>query len=517
MTKTILTLFTATFFFSQIMPAQGVDTRAKPTDWEEINFEFNQSQIVDGFPAMLRLADLLKQHQDYKVTLTGYADQIGSNRYNDALSLKRANAVAAFLEHYGAAAGQIQTRGDGKRNLEENNRGANARFMNRRVVITVTAPDGTTIGDGTIGSAINEFEVYTRAQMGKIDSILSQLHDLENQLMALRGDTGAIHTDTTAIRQDTGAIHTDTQELVRRPAPLTAEQTTEIARTEATRAADYALTQEAFRNRKYALIGYDEGPTFANGSVHGTGKTGIFSADVFGDALIPFGNGRLPDQPGTHGLQVDGDWVYNRQNGFRQGGLSDGLFDIGLVNRFNTIQLGAFAQFDYVSDYSVRGIDAQGGGMLGNGVLTIDFLIPGGVIGIFGEKGFKEYANIGTTATGSGGLTPYYLRNEDQAGFHASSGFRNFQLDSSIAFKKRYLPGYTNYPAASVKLSYLVTDELGFFAEVDENPTFQNLRVGDRVVFGIQFGNWLHARDVKSTQGVVPVSVPRPHYELLSR
>lgn len=506
----------ATLVFSGTVAAQGINTGAKPTDWEEINFEFNQSEIVDGFPSMLRLADLLKQHPDYKVTLTGNADRIGSNRYNDALSLKRAQAVARFLEHYGAATGQIEARGDGKKNPEENGRGPNSRFVNRRVSIVVRAPNGTTIGDGSITAAINEFEIYARAQMGKIDAIISELHDLENQVKALQGDTGAIRTDTAAIRQDTGAIHSDTRELVSRPVPLTAAQTTDIARTEATRAADYALTQEALRNRKYTLIGYDVGPTFGNGSIHGTGKTGLLGADVFGSALIPFGNGRLPDQPGTHGLQVDGDWVYYRQNGLRQGGLSDGLFDIGLVNRFDSVQMGAFAQFDYVSVNSIRGIDAQGGAMLGNGVLTLDFLMPGAVIGVFGAKGFREYANVGTTNTGSG-LTPYYLRNEDQAGFHASGGLGKFQLDSSIAFKKRYLRGYTNYPATSIKLGYLITDDLGLFAEVDQNPTFQNIRTSNRVVFGIQFGNWLHTKDVKNTQGVVPVAVPRPHYELLNR
>jgi hypothetical protein len=513
----MLTLFAAAALFGQIMSAQGANTRAKPTDWEEINFEFNQAVLVDGFPALLRLADLLKQHPDYKVNLVGNTDQVGSERYNERLSVKRADAVAQFLQHYGAAAGQIQVRGDGKKNLEESGRGPNPRFMNRRVVITVTAPDGTVIGDGSVGSAVNDFETYTRGQLGKIDSILSQLHDLENQVRALQGDTSAIKQDTASIRQDTGAIHGDTQELVRRPPPLSAEQTTEIANTAATAAADYALAQSALRNRKYALIGFDEGPTFGNGSIHGTGKTGIYSADVFGKALIPFGNGRLPEEPGTHGLQVDGDWNYFRQNGRRQGGLSDGIFDIGLVNRFDYVQLGAFAQFDYASLNSVRGIVNQGGALLGNGVLTIDFLIPGGSVGIFGAKGFRETANLGTTSLGNGGLTPYYLKNEDQAGFHAQSAIgSHFQIESSVAFKKRYMRPGTNYPAASLKLTYAVGD-IAFFAEAEENDTFQNVRLGDRVVFGIELGNWLRALDTKLNQGVVPVLVPKPHYELLGR
>jgi hypothetical protein len=507
-------------FSGSVVFGQGINTRANPSDWEEINFEFNQSVVVDGFPGMLRLAELLKQHPDYKVTLTGNADQIGSDGYNQTLSLKRANAVSMFLQHYGAAAGQIQVIGAGERKPEVPGRDVNARFMNRRVLISVTAPNGAQIGDGSLTGTINDFDTYTRAQLGKIDSILSQLRNLEDQVKALQGDTGAIRTTTasidrttTVIGQDTNAIHSDTRDLVGRPAPLSVEQTTEIARTEAMAAADYALLESALRNKKYGLIGYDIGPTFGNGSVNGTGKTGIFSADVFAHGLIPFGNGKEPDEPGTHGLQVDGKWTYFRKSGARLDGRSDGLFDVGLVNRFGYLQLGAFAQFDYVSLNAY-----QGGALLGSGVFTMDFLMPGGVIGLFGAKGFREYANLSFSPGTAAGRTPAYLRYDDQVGLHSAAAIgEHFALESSVAFQKRYLRNATKLPSAMIKLSYSPSDELTFFAQVDENPTFQNLRNTYRAVFGIEFGNWLRPKHYGRTQGVIPVSVPNAHYELLTK
>src|SRR5438067_2883594 len=264
MIKRLLPAAFAAGLLSQALFAQGGDNpRAKPTDWEEINFEFNQAVLVDGFPGLLRLADLLKQHQDYKVTLVGNADQIGSNASNDRLSLRRANAVAQFLQKYGALSTQVEVRGDGKKNLEENGRDVNSRFMNRRVVITVTAPNGQVIGDGSLTAAVNDFEVYARAQLGKIDGILAELQRLETEVRALntseiKTDTTAIRQDTGAIRQDTAAIKQDTATLVQRPAPLTDQRTVDIAQA----AANYALTQSALRNRKYALVGFDIGPTF---------------------------------------------------------------------------------------------------------------------------------------------------------------------------------------------------------------------------------------------------------------
>src|SRR6202049_4774009 len=84
--------------------AQGLNTGGQTKDdWEEINFEFNSSILSDGYPSLLRLAELLSQHRDYRVKVTGNTDYVGSAAYNDKLALARANAVKAFLTHYQVA------------------------------------------------------------------------------------------------------------------------------------------------------------------------------------------------------------------------------------------------------------------------------------------------------------------------------------------------------------------------------------------------------------------------------
>src|SRR5438876_8898231 len=99
--------------FASSLFAQGLQSKATKDDWEEINFEFNSSILSDGYPSMLRLADALGQHRDYKVKVTGHTDYVGSAAYNDKLALRRAEAVKAFLVKYGASADQISTAGDG--------------------------------------------------------------------------------------------------------------------------------------------------------------------------------------------------------------------------------------------------------------------------------------------------------------------------------------------------------------------------------------------------------------------
>src|SRR5436305_3572849 len=86
---------------------QGLDTTASKNDWEEINFEFNSAVLSDGFPSLLRLADLLKAHTGYRVRVEGNTDNLGSASFNERLGLARANAVRDFLAKYGASANQI--------------------------------------------------------------------------------------------------------------------------------------------------------------------------------------------------------------------------------------------------------------------------------------------------------------------------------------------------------------------------------------------------------------------------
>ena len=95
-----------------------MNTNQTKDQWEEINFEFNSSILSDGYPSLLRLAEMLSQHHDYHVKLVGNTDYVGSARYNDRLAMRRAETVRDFLVKYGAAADQITTAGDGKKDPE---------------------------------------------------------------------------------------------------------------------------------------------------------------------------------------------------------------------------------------------------------------------------------------------------------------------------------------------------------------------------------------------------------------
>jgi outer membrane protein OmpA-like peptidoglycan-associated protein len=74
-----------------------------------------------------------------RLRVLGYTDSAGSDSYNDALSERRAIAVAAVLVSTGMAPGNVRQRGLGKRNPVADNRTEEGRAQNRRVAIVVEA------------------------------------------------------------------------------------------------------------------------------------------------------------------------------------------------------------------------------------------------------------------------------------------------------------------------------------------------------------------------------------------
>src|SRR5580693_7473876 len=128
--------------FSSCLFAQGLNTNQTKDQWEEINFEFNSSILSDGYPSLLRLGEILSQHSDYRLKVTGNTDIVGSAAYNDKLALARAESVKAFLVKYGVSGGAVSTAGNGKRAPEVDNTTKEGRFMNRRVVLELRDGSG---------------------------------------------------------------------------------------------------------------------------------------------------------------------------------------------------------------------------------------------------------------------------------------------------------------------------------------------------------------------------------------
>jgi OmpA family/PKD domain len=474
--------------------AQGLNTGGQQKDdWEEINFEFNSSILSDGYPSLLRLADLLSQHRDYKVKITGNTDYVGSAGYNDKLALARANSVKAFLVKYGVNDSQVSTAGNGKRTPAVDNRTKEGRFMNRRVTLTVTDGTGQVVKEGGVNDVLktllSRLDDMAKQQkdccdqilkkLDKLDDILAQLKNLQGENDKLRGQVDDLRNQHNALRDQVAAL----------PKPLSEQQTTTIAHKEAIGAVDEAQN----RNKKFALLGLNIGPTY------GAGRTGDFNFSGSGRFFSPFGG------DGTRAVQAQGEYMF-------YSGRQEGQFDIGLVNRWNNLQVGAFGSFKFLNFK-----DFQQGGALGQAAFLADWLFSRGRIGIFGTKGFKNFAVLNRVPIGPQSFLETYARVVDQVGVNALVGaWGNAYFEGNIGYLRRHNPG-NDRPGAELKLVQPLNNLIAFTVDAGLNETLLNTKDSGRVVFGFQFGNYIRPKEYGTVKSPVPMDVPRVRYEIATR
>jgi outer membrane protein OmpA-like peptidoglycan-associated protein len=476
------------------VPQGWVNTRATKDDWEEINFDFNSSILTDGFPTLLWLADFLRANPDYRVMVTGNTDYIGGTPYNERLALARATVVKDFLVKYGASPGQIAANGEGKRDPELPNNTQEHRWVNRRVVITVMDASGKKMSLEDLIAAKQKPQPAPVAQNQCCDEILKRLDTLTALLMEMKNGEQAAHDK---LRKEIDDVRNQVAGLPSK------EKVEEITRKEgdvtADKAAEQAFDKGVTNNKKFSLLGLNIGPAFGpgNSGVTVTGRGQFFS---------PFGNGELPGALGTHAVQAQGEYLYVP-------GQQEGQFDLGLVNRWDRLQMGMFSSFKYVniSQY-------QSGGFLGEAALVVDYLFGHGRIGLFGTQGFHNEAVVNSVPLGPTSFTETYLRLVNQIGASGQIGlFGRTYLEGNFGYLESHAPGQAGRPGGTLRLVYPFSRQFALTAEVGLNETFLAAKNTGRVVLGFEFGNWMRPGDYLKTTQPVPMDIPRVRYQLLTR
>lgn len=505
--------FAALCFFSlasSSLLAQGLNTTASKDDWEEINFEFNSAILTDGFPSMLRLAEQLQKHPDYRVKIEGNTDIVGSNRYNEKLGQKRADAVKAFLVKYGAGDGQITTSTFGKRNPKVPNTSKEGRFMNRRVVMTVTDGQGKVVADQAgMQETLSAFG--PEAMKKCCDDILKRLDRLDeiaDLLKGMKGDNDALRKELADLRGQHQALDAYVKSL---PKPLTREETSTIVDTRT------AEQIERARMPRFSILNLNAGADNA-GELTFTGRGRYFA---------PFKE--------QFAFQAQGEYMYFRDR-------QEGQMDIGLVNRFmSRAQAGMFASFKHINFtprarrdiFSGETIDIgsqlsggstsrplNGGALLGQASFTLDYLFSRGRFGLFGAKGFLNDSVITRYALSQNIFEEAYARTIDQVGLSATIGLvRDVYAEGNLGYLKSR--GYADRPGGTLRFVFPIADRFAFTLEGGVNETLLSRSNNGRVVAGFQFGNFMRPKDYieghNGIQHAVPADIPRVRYELLTR
>ena len=105
-------------------------------------FEFGSYKLnAETKKNLMNLAETLKKYDETDLLIEGHTDNVGSDEFNQKLSLQRANSVADFLSEQGVAVGRIAIKGYGESQPVEDNETEAGRQANRRVELAITASE----------------------------------------------------------------------------------------------------------------------------------------------------------------------------------------------------------------------------------------------------------------------------------------------------------------------------------------------------------------------------------------
>ncbi len=115
--------------------------RSQDSQWidlDEVSFATGSAtpQINDT-SSMDQVAQLIAQHPDNPIVISGFTDDTGSANINQPLSDQRANAIKTWLTQHNVDQSHITIQGQGADHAVADNNTAQGRDQNRRVAIQV--------------------------------------------------------------------------------------------------------------------------------------------------------------------------------------------------------------------------------------------------------------------------------------------------------------------------------------------------------------------------------------------
>ena len=93
--------------------------------------------LAEGKPVLDTVVAYLKRNPDVAVTIDGHTDNTGSDKVNNPLSVKRAEATKKYLVSKGITADRMTTAGFGSTQPVADNKNAEGRKKNRRIEIKI--------------------------------------------------------------------------------------------------------------------------------------------------------------------------------------------------------------------------------------------------------------------------------------------------------------------------------------------------------------------------------------------
>lgn len=121
-----------------------VPSSEKVTYAADAFFDFDKAILKPE--AKTKLDDLVSKTKEINLEViiaVGHTDSVGTDAYNDKLSVRRAESIKTYLTSKGLEANRVYTEGKGKKQPVADNKTAEGRAKNRRVEIEVVGTRAT--------------------------------------------------------------------------------------------------------------------------------------------------------------------------------------------------------------------------------------------------------------------------------------------------------------------------------------------------------------------------------------
>jgi outer membrane protein OmpA-like peptidoglycan-associated protein len=155
----------------------------------DILFESGKAEISPrAADKLAQLAQLIQRENRGYVVFRGHTDSVGSDYANQALSERRARAVAAWVQHYGVSPQYIMAEGYGEAYPVANNSNSSGKALNRRVEVIIQRNPGIAVpAAGTYLRSNNGQGAIVAASNGNITAVGSHNNAVQIDAGGLSG------------------------------------------------------------------------------------------------------------------------------------------------------------------------------------------------------------------------------------------------------------------------------------------------------------------------------------------
>ncbi len=420
---------------------------------EDINFPYDSAGVVDDLKQIPQIVDVLNRHSAFLLDIKAHADYIGSNKYNQKLSLARAESVKAIFVDQGIAPSRIHIVAMGETHPKSKDKNVDGRFINRRATFSIyEMKDGNKYYYYKDNEMVRAIEGEKPLDLQPVASA-EDMEEIKNRLKGIEDRTEGL-----AKAEDLNALKDKLDKIEK---------------------------QQMFDETRVSVL--------AAGGTYNDDDAGIAEGKFF----LAF-NDRLALQVGiSAGLNYL---------------LKDYQLDFGIIANHDRFQAGAFTSASFIRPKGMNDTAS-----ISQFSLTAAFLLDGGSIGVFFTKGLEQEDTIQTTFTHANRtiITDTVIEVQDKIGFAIDYYVDNMiAVEAEVGIvdasdKEVFGRIKLGYPLA------FISDKLLFFVQGSYNNSLIVDEDDIQVVAGIEIGNWFFKKP--ASEDIRPMHIADVSYEMFSR